>query len=162
MICICFFKMPYLTFVRSWTLRLNLANAIWWWQLWWRDEWKPTLTTKFGWEEKIKLIKATDLPWMRVGSLIVCCSPNWDVMASILEPSKVVISSVYQLLDFPLKSLMATIYKGLVAETTSRVSSKLLPKFSKLSLDWFGDLYKETKLQILSPSFITKVIYSLR
>ena len=56
-------------------------------------------------------------------------------MASILEPSEVVVSSVYQLLDFALKSLMATIKKGLVAETASRVSSKLLQKFSKSSSD---------------------------
>ena len=83
-------------------------------------------------------------------------------MASILELSKVVISPVYQLLDFALKSPMATIKKGLVDETTSRVSSKLLQKFSKSSSDWFGDLNKETKLQILSPSFVTKVIHSLR
>ena len=64
-------------------------------------------------------------------------------MVSILEPSKVVVSPVYQLLDFALKSQMATIKKGLVAETASKVSSKLLQKFSKLSSDWFEDLYKE-------------------
>ena len=81
---------------------------------------------------------------------------------SILEPSKVVVSPVYQLLDFALKSPMTTIKKGLVAETASKVSSKVLQKFSKSSSDWFCDLYKETKLQILSPSFITKVIHSLR
>ena len=42
-------------------------------------------------------------------------------MASILEPSKVVVSPVYQLLDFALKSQMATIIKGLVAKTASRL-----------------------------------------
>ena len=51
-------------------------------------------------------------------------------MASILEPSEVVVSPVYQLLDFALKSPMATIKNGLVAETASRVSSKLLQKLS--------------------------------
>ena len=56
-------------------------------------------------------------------------------MASILEPSEVVVSPVYQLLDFALKSPMATIKKGLVAATASRVSSKLLQKFSKSSSD---------------------------
>ena len=61
-----------------------------------------------------------------------------------------------------LKSPMATIKKGLVTETTSRVISKLLQKFSKSSLDWFGDPHKEAKLQILSPSFIKNVIHSLR
>ena len=83
-------------------------------------------------------------------------------MASILEPSKVVVSPVFQLLDFMLKSPMTTIKKGLVVEAASRVSSKLLQKLSKSFSDWFGDLYKETKLQILSPRFITKVVHSLR
>ena len=49
-------------------------------------------------------------------------------MASILEPLEVVVSPVYKLLDFALKSPMATIKKELVAETASRVSSKLLQK----------------------------------
>ena len=80
-------------------------------------------------------------------------------MASILGSSEVLVSPVYMLLDFALKSPMATIKKELVAKTASRVSSKLLQKFSKSSLDWFGDLFKETKLQILSTSFITKVIH---
>ena len=56
-------------------------------------------------------------------------------MASVLEPSEVVVSPVHQLLDFALKLSMATIKKGLVAETASRVSSKLLQKFSKSSSD---------------------------
>ena len=66
-------------------------------------------------------------------------------MGSILEPSKAVVSLVYQLLDFALESPMATIEKGLVVEIASRVSSKLLQQFSKPSLNWFGELYKEPK-----------------
>ena len=69
-------------------------------------------------------------------------------MASILEPLKVVVSPVYQFLDFALKSLMATIKKRLVPETASRVSSKLLQKFSKSSSDWFGALCKEKKIYL--------------
>ena len=56
-------------------------------------------------------------------------------MASILEPSEVVVSPIYQLLDFGLKSPIATIIKGLIAEAASRDSSKLLQKFSKSSSD---------------------------
>ena len=82
-------------------------------------------------------------------------------MASISEPSEVVVSPVYQLLDFALKSPMTTIKMGLVAETTYRVSSKLSQKFSKPSSNLFEDLYKEKKLQILSQSFISKVIHLL-
>ena len=71
-------------------------------------------------------------------------------MASILESSRLVVSPVHQLVDFALKSPMAIIKKELVAKTTSRVSSKLLENSSS---DWSGDLYKEKKLQILSPSY---------
>ena len=56
-------------------------------------------------------------------------------MASILEPLEVVVSPVYQLPDLALKSPMATIKKGLVVETASSISSKLLQKFSKSSSD---------------------------
>ena len=83
-------------------------------------------------------------------------------MASILESSKVVVSLVYQLLDIVLKSPMTTLKKGLVSKKAFRVSSKLLQNFLKSSLDWFGDLYKKIKFQILYPSFLAKVINSLR
>ena len=56
-------------------------------------------------------------------------------MASLLEPSEVVVSPVYQLPDFALKSPMEKIKKELVAETASGVSPKLLQKFSKSSSD---------------------------
>ena len=71
-------------------------------------------------------------------------------MASVLEPSRLVVSPVYQLLDFALKSPVAIIKKELVAKTASTVSSKLLENSSS---DWSGDLYKERKLQILPPSY---------
>ena len=64
-------------------------------------------------------------------------------MASMLEPSEVVLSPVYQLLDFVLKSPVAAIRKGLVAETVFSVSSKILQKFSKSSSDWFEDCTKK-------------------
>ena len=99
---------------------------------------------------------------MSVGSLIICSSPNWELTASMLEPSKVVVSPVDQLLGFTLKSPIVTIQKGLIAEKASRVNSKLSQIFSNSSSDWFGDLCKKIELQILSPSFMTKVIQSLR
>ena len=99
---------------------------------------------------------------MWVGLLIICSNPNWEVTVSMLEPSKVIVSPVYRLLGFTLKSPMVTIQKGLIAEKASRVNSKLSQIFSNSSSDWFGDLYKEIELQILSPSFMTKVIRSLR
>ena len=72
-------------------------------------------------------------------------------MASLLEHSEVVLLPVYQLLEFALKSPMATMKKGLVAKIASRVSLDLLQTFPQSSSDWFGDLHKETKLQILYP-----------
>ena len=71
----------------------------------------------------------TECPWMWVGSLIICCSPNWEVKASILEPLERVVSPVYQFLDFALKSPMATIKNGLVAETASRVAQSSCRSF---------------------------------
>ena len=41
--------------------------------------------------------------WMSmnvVGSLVISCSPNWEAKTSILEPSEVVVSPLYQLPDF--------------------------------------------------------------
>ena len=159
MICIRFFKMLYLTFVRWWIVDFEIEFSKYYLMMaiWLRNEWIPELITNFGWEEKIRSIQGTDFPWIWVGSLIIFCSPNCEVIASVLE---VVVSPVYQLLDFVLKSPMATIKKGLVAETASRFSSKSLQKFSKSCSDWFGDPYKERRFQILSPSFISKVIHS--
>ena len=79
-------------------------------------------------------------------------------MASVLAPSKVIVSPVYQLSDSALKSLVTTIKNGLLAEIVSLVSSKLFHKFSKSSLDSFGDhLNNETKLhfylQVFSQRF---------
>ena len=56
-------------------------------------------------------------------------------MALILHPSKVVVSSVYQSLDFALKLPMAIIKKELVAGRASRPSSNLSQKFSKSTSD---------------------------
>ena len=74
-------------------------------------------------------------------------------MISILEPSKVIVSPIYQLLEIPVASIpvalkppMATIKKELVAKRASTVSSNLLQNFSKSSLDWFRDLYKKIKI----------------
>ena len=81
-------------------------------------------------------------------------------MASILEPSEVVLPPVYQLPDFALKSPMATIKKGLVVETASGLAQSYCRSFqSHLRLIW--NLCKEIKLQILSPNFLSKVIHSL-
>ena len=65
------------------TLRLNLANTIWWWQFWCKEDWTPDSTTKLGWEAKIKSMQEDLSPVIWVGSWISCSSPNQDVIPSI-------------------------------------------------------------------------------
>ena len=111
MICICFLIMPYLTFVWWWVVdcKIEFSKYYQMMAILVKGEWIPEVITKFGWEEMIRSIQDTDFPWMWVGSLITCCSPNWQVTASVLERSKVVVSQVHKLLDFALKLSMATI-----------------------------------------------------
>ena len=111
MICICFLIMPYLTFVWWWVVdcKIEFSKYYQMMAILVKGEWIPEVITKFSWEEMIRSIQDTDFPWMQVGSLITCCSPNWQVTASVLERSKVVVSPVYKLLNFALKLSMATI-----------------------------------------------------
>ena len=68
-----------------------------------------------------------------LGSLIICCNPNWEVTPSILEPSYAVTSLLSQRLDFTLKSPRMTVRKGLFTITKPRLYSKLLINDSKSS-----------------------------
>ena len=68
-------------------------------------------------------------------------------MASVLEFLKVVVSPIYQLLDFPLKSPLAAIKKGLVVERASRVSLNLSQKFAKSSSVWFSKPVQRNKVE---------------
>ena len=113
MICICFLIMPYLTFMWWWVVdcKIEFSKYYQMMAILVKGEWIPEVITKFGWEEMIRSIQDTDFPWIQVGSLITCCSPNWQVTASVLERSKEVVSPVYKLLDFALKLSMATIKK---------------------------------------------------
>ena len=115
MTCIWFFKMLYFTFARWWIVDFKTEFSKYYLMMAILVKgWVDTQTiTNFGWEAKIRSIQDTDVSWMWVGSLIISCSPNWEVMASILESSKVVVSPVYQLIDFALKSPMTTIKKGI-------------------------------------------------
>ena len=162
MIYISFFKTPYLTLVRCWIVKCRTELSKYYLmmsilvkrqvdtqthhQIWLRGKDKVDTGRRFS---------------LNVSPFIIWSSPNWEVMSSIFEPSKVVLSPVYQLLDIALKSPIAAIKKRLIAKKASRIRSKLSQKFWKFSLDWFGDLYKETKFQFLSLSFIAMVIHSL-
>ena len=59
---------------RKTTLRLNLANTIWWWKFWCKEDWTHDSTIKFGWEAKVKSIQEDRSPIIWVGSWISCCS----------------------------------------------------------------------------------------
>ena len=96
------------------------------------------------------------------GSLISRCNPNWEVIASILEPSYDVLSPLNQRSDFILKSPRTKVKKGLFAVTASMFNSKLLANDSKSSCDWFGEQYKETNLHSLPPIIISKLMHSYR
>lgn len=84
----------------------------------------------------------------------ICCNPNWEVMAPILEPSKFVVSPVCQLLR-------------LYIETTNGYNWKRISCWNSIN-SWLKvvaeqkNLYQETKLLMLSPIFITNVTYFLK
>ena len=63
-----------------------------------------------------------------VGSLVSRCSPNWEVMPSIFEPSCYVLSLLHQKFDLTLKLPRTTVKKGLFAKIVSR----LVPSFSEM------------------------------
>ena len=109
-------------------------------------------TTKLSCDVKIKSIQEEESATRCVGSLISCNNPNWEVIASILEPSFDVLSPLNQRLDLILKSPRTTVKKWLFAVTASMLNLKLLANYSKLSCDWFGERYKETNMHSLRPT----------
>ena len=67
-------------------------------------------------------------------------------MASILEPSYVVLSCLYQFEDLVLKSPRTTVRNGFWLLILSNESCKLSANSSKESEDSLGDRYKKIKL----------------
>ena len=59
-----------------------------------------------------------------VGSFIIWNIANWEAIGSILEPSKLVMSIKYQLVDFALKSQIIIVRKGLLVDSASRFISR--------------------------------------
>ena len=101
-------------------------------------------------------------PIICVGSLIICCNPNVEVIPSILEPSYVVLSPLNQRFDLALKSPRTTVKKVLWAVAVSIFNSKLLANDSKSSCDWLGERYKDTNLHNLPPTLISKLMRSCK
>ena len=139
MICISFFKIPYFTFVRWWIVKVKKELSKYYLMM-------TTLVNRrvdirnynqiwLGGEDKIDT--------GRRFSLNVACFIN-----SFLQPKLRGYCTNFStfkgccITSIPvvrLKSLVTTIKNGLLAEIVSRVSSKLFHKFSKSSLDSFGD-----------------------
>ena len=121
-----------------------------WWHFEWSEEWTPDSITTFGWVVKIRSIHEDESPIICVGSLIIYSNPNWEVTPSILEPSYVVMSLLYQRLVFTFKSPRTkrrySVRKGFYTITESRFNSKLLINDSKSSWHWLGEWYNVMKL----------------
>ena len=117
----------------------NLAYTIWWWQFGCKDEWTPESNIKLGSDVKIRSMHEEEVFNMWVDCLITWYNPNY-VMLSIRFPSKVDLSWQCHLLDLALKSPITTTRKGFLWTIFSRVNSKFLEKFPKMSKVWLGDL----------------------
>ena len=72
----------------------------WWRQFGGKDEWTPDSVVKSGCDGKIRSIHEEELSRICVGSLIICYSPNCDVIFSNTLPWEVVLSLKYQLSGF--------------------------------------------------------------
>ena len=68
-----------------------------------------------------------------VGSLINWYNSNWEVILSTVLPSKLVLSWLYQFLDFALKSSVVVIRNGFFCARMPKGISKLSEKVSNLS-----------------------------
>ena len=156
--------MPYFTFVRRWIMDFEFKFGIcyWWWQFEWSEGWTPDSITRVGWEVNIKSMQEEEFPKMWVGSLINCCRPNCEVTASILEPSYVVLSCLYQFEDLLSKSLRATVSNGFWLLILSNENCKLPANSSEESEDWLGDRYEEMKWHNFPLIEISKIKHSCR
>ena len=107
------------------TFRLNLACTSWWWQFSCSEECTPDSITGLGWDVNTKSMQGDEFDKTWVGSWINSFTPNWDVIASILEPSWAVLSCLYQFDDLALKSPRKTIKKEFLLAIVSKFSSRL-------------------------------------
>ena len=141
--------------------KLNFEYTIWWWQFGCKDGWTPESTTKFGYDVKMRSIQDEEFSKTCVGSFMIWWSPNCEVRNSIFAPSQVVLSLIYQLLDFILKSPSTTVKSELDSARVSRVSSKLSVNFSKSSLVWLGKIDKEKQIYIFLRQLVIQNLYFL-
>lgn len=105
-------------------------------------------------EEKID----TECRFSLIVSQFITNLSNWEVMFSVLESSKVVISALYQLWDFALW-LMTKIKEGIASyhqtEIALRVSSKLSEVFKVI----FGLVWQPVQRNKFYLQFLSKILY---
>ena len=138
-------------------------NVFWDWilQMFWSEESTRDSITKFAWIVKIRSRHDEESLKMYLGSLTNCYYPNWEVTPSILEPSCVIMSLLYQRLGFALKPPRRTVRKGLFTIAELRFNSKLLINDLKSSWDWLDERYNLMKLPSLPLIFILKFMHSV-
>ena len=96
-------------------------------------------TTYFGCNVKIRSIEDKEFSKTCAGSFMIWWSQYCEVTNSIFATFVVVLSLIYQFLDFISKSLSTAINCELDSARISKVSPKLSVNFSKPSLVWPGD-----------------------
>ena len=94
---------------------------IWWWQFGCNEECTPDSIIKFGCEVNIKLMQQKESPIICIGSLIICCNPNVEVIPSILESSYVALLPLDQRFDLALKSPRITVKKSIIGSSCVNV-----------------------------------------
>ena len=82
-------------------------------------------TDGLGCEAKIRSIQEDEFSSICVGSFIIWCNPNCDVILSTEIPSEVLLSLSYHWLSLALKSLRTTSKNGFFFENKPRVTTKL-------------------------------------
>ena len=105
--------------------------------------------TKFGWIAQIRSRQDKESPKMCLDSLTNCYYLSWEITPSILESPCVIMSILYQRLDFPLKPPRRTVGKRLFTINKLRFNSKLLINDLKSSWHWLSERYNLMKLHSL-------------
>ena len=103
--------------------------------------------TRFGCEVNIKSMHEEGNPSICISSIITWASLNCDKHFSKISPPNLVLSCLYQLLDYALKSPNTAARKGLFFVLWSPSNAKFPENLWNGSLVWFRDRYRETNLQ---------------
>ena len=89
---ICMLIMPYFAFIR-WRIthfQIKISRyTSWWYQFSCSEKCTPYSITRPGWDVNTRSMQKYKFDKIWFGSSFNCCSPNWDVIVSILEPSSI-------------------------------------------------------------------------